>query len=125
MTNAEARKKSECLNPKRKIATQVSIVWSFGFQISFVIRHLELDGFIGLSALGAAGHIHIGLVGVDVAAFLTTEDAVLAWSGLKAAAAEFLIDAGGGEAPERQRHIGYDDARDTHLFGSTAGIPRH
>ena len=116
MTNAKGRKKSECLNPKRKIATQVSIVWSFGFQISFVIRHLELDGFIGLPALGAAGAIHVRVIRIDIAAADAAEDAVLGRRRLEPAPAQFGINPDCGQRRQQNEHVGEDQVGNSHFF---------
>ena len=74
----------------------------------------ELEGFVQLPALRAAGAVHVGVVGIDEVAVLAAEDAVFAGSRLETAAALFHIERHGGQRPQERGHVGENEQVSAH-----------
>jgi hypothetical protein len=74
----------------------------------------KLDGFVHATALGAAGTVHIRVIGINQTAFAAAENPVFWMRGTKAAAPEFGKNAHGAEGSKCQCDVQHKHMRDTH-----------
>lgn len=75
----------------------------------------ELDSLIQFSALGAAGAVHIRVVGIDIAAIGASEDAVLRRRGMKAPAPHFGINSHEGQQSQQHDHVSLEEFGRGHI----------
>src|SRR6478609_5370943 len=72
------------------------------------VRASKLDRFVQLAALGTAGAVHVGVVGVNQTAFLAAENPVLTLAGPEAPPPHLAIDGQRHQAAQQQRHVTED-----------------
>jgi hypothetical protein len=82
------------------------------------VSSLKLDGIVHHSALGAAGKVHIRIVGINVAAAFAAVDTIFTLTGLEAPSPEFSINAHSREAAQQNDHVGQHQIGDSHVKGS-------
>src|ERR1035441_5129071 len=78
------------------------------------VGFLKLNRLVELAALGAAGAVHVGVVGIDQAAFAAPEHAVFRVRRAETPPPEFRKNPHRAQRAQRQRHINHQQIRDVH-----------
>ncbi len=104
-----ARKKYEDRNPNPIRGVAIG----FGFRPKgFIALYgadfpslLKPNGVVHLGALGAAGAVDIGVVGVDVTTATAAKDPIFAGGWFKATPAKFRVNGGSGQGCQQRHNV--------------------
>src|SRR6185369_5381625 len=101
--------------PPSLICAQYGSRMKCGAVLSSSNFQLKLDRLVEGAALGTAGAIHVGIVGIDEATFSTTKDVVLAGDGAEAFLAALVIDSNERKRRQEKRHVTNEKFIDAHV----------